>query len=51
MDTSLRVDMETLLLLKEIKTRMEREHVRILSYDFVLKELIEKAERKIVILN
>ena len=43
--------METLLLLKEIKTRMEREHVRILSYDFVLKELIEKAERKIVILN
>ncbi len=51
MDTSLRVDMETLLLLKEIKTRMERERVRILSYDFVLKELIEKAERKIVILN
>ena len=51
MDTSLSVDMETLLLLKEIKTRMERERVKLLSYDFVLKELIEKAERKIIIVN
>ena len=51
MDTSLRVDMKTLLLLKEIKAKMERNHVRPLSYDFVLKELIERAERKLVILN
>lgn len=51
MDTSLRIDMETLLLLKEIKMRMERQHVKPLSYDYVLKELIERAERKIIILN
>ena len=51
MDTSLRVDMKPLLLLKEIKAKMERNHVRPLSYDFVLKELIERAERKLVILN
>ena len=43
--------MDTLILLKEIKTRMEREYVRLLSFDFVLKEIIEKEERKIIILN
>ena len=51
MDTSLRVDMKTLLLLKEIKAKMERDHVRPLSYDYVLNQIIEKAERKIVIVN
>ena len=51
MDTSLRVDMKTLLLLKEIKAKKERDHVRPLSYDYVLNQIIEKAERKIVIVN
>jgi len=49
--SSLRIDVNTLNLLKEIKTRMEREYVRPLSFDFVLKKLIEKEERKIIILN
>ena len=37
--------------LREIKTRMEREYVKPLSFDFVLKKIIEKEERKIIILN
>jgi hypothetical protein len=49
--SSLRLDVNTLNILKEIKTRMEREYVRPLSFDFVLKKIIEKEERKIVILN
>ena len=49
--TSLRIDINTLILLKEIKTRMEKEYVRPLSFDFVLKKIIEKEERKIIILN
>jgi hypothetical protein len=49
--TSLRIDINTLLLLKEIKTRMEREYVKPLSFDFVLNKIIEKEERKIAILN
>ena len=44
--TSLSIDMDTLILLKEIKTGMEREYVRPLSFDFVLKKIIEKEERK-----
>ena len=43
--------MDTLALLREIKTRMERKYVKPLSFDFVLKKIIEKAERKIIILN
>ena len=43
--------MDTLALLSEIKARMEREYVRRLSFDFVLKKIIEKEERKIIILN
>ena len=39
--------MDTLALLREIKARMEREYVRPLSFDFVLKKIIEKEERKI----
>ena len=49
--SSLRLDVNTLNILKEIKTRMEREYVRPLSFDFVLKKIIEKEERKIVIQN
>lgn len=49
--SSLRLDVNTLNILKEIKTRMEREYVRPLSFDFVLKKIIEKEERKIIILN
>ena len=49
--SSLRLDVNTLNILKEIKTRMEREYVRPLSFDFVLKKIIEKDERKIVILT
>ena len=49
--TSLRIDINTLLLLKEIKIRMEREYVKPLSFDFVLNKIIEKEERKIAILN
>jgi len=49
--SSLRLDVNTLNILKEIKTRMEREYVKPLSFDFVLKKIIEKGERKIVILN
>ena len=49
--SSLRIDKDTLNLLREIKTRMEREYVRPLSFDFVLKKIIEKDERKIVILT
>ena len=49
--SSLRIDMDTLALLREIKTRMEREYVRPLSFDFVLKKIIEKEERKIIILS
>ena len=45
------VNMKTLLMLKEIKTRMENEHVKPLSYDYVLNKIIEKEERKITILN
>lgn len=51
MNTSLRVDMKTLLLLKKIKAKMERDQVRPLSYDYVLNQIIETAERKIVIMN
>ena len=43
--------MDTLALLREIKARMEREYVRPLSFDFVLKKIIEKEERKIIILS
>ncbi|WP_298275530.1 hypothetical protein [Ferroplasma sp.] len=49
--SSLRIDANTLDLLKEIKVRMESEYVRPLSFDFVLKKIIEKEERKIIILN
>ena len=49
--TSLRIDTNTLILLKEIKTRMEKEYVKPLSFDFVLKKIIEKEERRIIILN
>ena len=49
--SSLRLDVNTLNILKEIKTRMEREYVRPLSFDFVLKKIIEKEERKLIILN
>ena len=34
--------MDTLALLREIKARMEREYVKPLSFDFVLKKIIEK---------
>ena len=37
--------------IREIKARMEREYVRPLSFDFVLKKIIEKEERKIIIIN
>ncbi len=33
------------------KARMEMEYVKPLSFDFVLKKIIEKEERKIIILN
>ena len=49
--SSLRIDMDTLVLLREIKARMEREYVKPLSFDFVLKKIIEKEERKIIILS
>ena len=49
--SSLRIDANTLDLLKEIKARMESEYVKPLSFDFVLKKIIEKEERKIIILN
>ena len=49
--SSLRIDANTLDLLKEIKARMESEYVRPLSFDFVLKKIIEREERKIIILN
>ncbi|WP_298274938.1 hypothetical protein [Ferroplasma sp.] len=49
--SSLRIDMDTLALLRGIKARMEREYVKPLSFDFVLKKIIEKEERKIIILN
>ena len=39
--SSLRIDANTLNLLKEIKARMEIEYVRPLSFDFVLKKIIE----------
>ena len=35
-------DMDTLALLREIKARMEREYVRRLSFDFVLKKIIAR---------
>ena len=43
--------MDTLALLREIKARMEREYVKPLSFDFVLKKIIEKEERKIIIIE
>ena len=49
--SSLRIDANTLNILKEIKARMESEYIRPLSLDFVLKKIIEKEERKIIILN
>ena len=49
--SSLRIDVDTLALLKQVKTRMEREYVKPLSFNFVLKKIIEKEERKIIILN
>ena len=49
--SSLRIDMDTLALLREIKARMEREYVKPLSFDFVLKKIIEKEERKIIIID
>ena len=42
--SSLRIDANTLDLLKQIKARMESEYVRPLSFDFVLKKIIEKEE-------
>ena len=49
--SSLRIDVNTLNLLKEIKVRMGSEYIRPLSFDFVLKKIIEKEKRKIIILN
>ena len=49
--SSLRIDANTLNLLREIKARMESEYVRPLSFDFVLNKIIEKEERKLRILN
>lgn len=49
--SSLRIDVNTLNLLREIKARMESEYVRPLSFDFVLNKIIEKEERKLRILN
>ncbi len=49
--SSFRIDANTLNLLKKIKSRMESEYVRPLSFDFVLKKIIEKEERKLIILN
>ena len=43
--------MDTLALLREIKARMVREYVNPLSFDFVLKKIIEKEDRRIIILN
>ena len=49
--SSLRIDANTLNLLKEIKASIESEYVKPLSFDFVLKKIIEKEERRIIILN
>ena len=43
--------MDTLALLREINARMEREYVKPLSFDFVLKKIIEKEERKIMLVD
>ena len=43
--------MDTLALLRGIKARMEREYVKPLSFNFVLKKIIEKEERKIIIMD
>ena len=48
--SSLRIDANTLDLLKEIKARMESECVMSSSFDFVLKKIIEKEDRKIITL-
>lgn len=48
--TSIRIEIDTLLLLKEIKLRMEKEYVKPLSFDFVLNKIIEKEGRKLIIL-
>ena len=51
MDTSLRVDMKTLLLLKEIKARMERDHVRPLSYDYVLEDAMQYSDEQVMLVS
>ena len=43
--SSLRIDMDTLALLREIKARMEREYVKPLSFDFVLIQVYERLNR------